>query len=226
MAASCPASATGTHIRFGAASSSGKSHSSARARWTRSSSASERTRDAHPELEWIEGGGYDPTLVPKGVGDATVLDAAVADRPVVLEASDHHTMWVNSEALRRAGIDASTPDPELGRIIRHGDGTPVGTLVEWGAIAMVRELLPVPGPSEQEAALASRDGRTRASGITWVQEAASRPAEARVYAALARRGRADDADERGVPGRARTVARRPIAVRRVPRGARRRRGSA
>ena len=109
---------------------------------------------AHPELEWIEGGGYDPTLVPKGVGDATVLDAAVADRPVVLEASDHHTMWVNSEALRRAGIDASTPDPALGRIIRHGDGTPVGTLVEWGAIAMVRELLPVPGPSEQEAALA------------------------------------------------------------------------
>ena len=63
----------------------------------------------------------------------------------------------------RAGIDASTPDPELGRIIRHGDGTPVGTLVEWGAIAMVRELLPVPGPSEQEAALAG-DGRARAIG--------------------------------------------------------------
>jgi predicted amidohydrolase YtcJ len=126
--------------------------------------------------------------VPKGVGDATVLDAAVADRPVVLEASDHHTMWVNSEALRRAGIDASTPDPALGRIIRHGDGTPVGTLVEWGAIAMVRELMPVPGPSEQEAGLARAMAALARSGITWVQEAASRPSEARVYAALARRG--------------------------------------
>ncbi len=143
---------------------------------------------AHPELDWIEGGGYDPTVVPHGVGDATMLDAAVADRPVVLEASDHHTMWVNSEALRRAGIDASTPDPELGRIIRHGDGTPVGTLVEWGAIAMVRELMPVPGAAEQEEGLARAMAELARSGVTWVQEAASRPAEARVYAALARRG--------------------------------------
>ncbi len=103
--------------------------------------------------------------MPKGVGDATVLDAAVADRPVVLEASDHHTMWVNSEALRRAGIDASTPDPPLGRIIRHGDGTPVGTLVEWGAIGDGARAAAVPGPSEQEAGLAARDGaRSHAIG--------------------------------------------------------------
>jgi hypothetical protein len=144
--------------------------------------------DSHPELDWIEGGGYDPWLLPRGVGDATVLDGAVADRPVVLEASDHHTMWVNSEALRRAGIDASTPDPGLGRILRHGDGTPVGTLVEWGAIALVRDLLPVPGLVEQEAGLRRAMAALARCGITWVQEAASRPSEARAYAALARQG--------------------------------------
>ena len=143
---------------------------------------------AHPELEWIEGGGYDPTIVPNGVGDATVLDAAVRDRPVVLEASDHHTMWVNSEALRRAGIDVDTADPDLGRIIRRADGSPVGTLVEWGAIALVRELMPAPGATEQEAGLARAMAELARAGITWVQEAAGRPAEARVYAALARRG--------------------------------------
>ncbi len=142
----------------------------------------------HPELDWIEGGGYDPWLLPRGVGDATVLDAAVGDRPVVLEASDHHTMWVNSEALRRAGIDASTPDPPLGRILRHGDGTPVGTLVEWGAIAMVRELMPVPGPAEQEEGLRRAMAALARCGVTWVQEAATSPGEAQVYAALARRG--------------------------------------
>src|SRR5207342_3515664 len=37
---------------------------------------------AHPELDWIEGWGYDPWLLPHAVGDATVLDKAVADRPV------------------------------------------------------------------------------------------------------------------------------------------------
>ncbi len=143
---------------------------------------------AHPDLEWIEGGGYDPTLLPNGVGDATVLDAAAPGRPIALEASDHHTMWVSSEALRRAGIDAHTPDPDLGRIVRRGDGSPVGTLVEWGAIAMVRELLPVPGRAEQEEGLRRAMSALARCGITWVQEAASSPAEARIYAELARRG--------------------------------------
>ncbi len=143
---------------------------------------------AHPDLEWIEGGGYDPTLLPNGVGDAMVLDAAAPGRAVALEASDHHTMWVSSEALRRAGIDAQTPDPELGRIVRRGDGSPIGTLVEWGAIAMVRNLLPPPGRAEQEEGLRRAMAALARCGITWVQEAASSPAEASVYAEVARRG--------------------------------------
>jgi len=144
--------------------------------------------DSHADEPWIEGGGYDPSLLPKGVGDATVLDAVVPDRPVVLEANDHHTMWVNSEALRRAGIDADTPDPALGRILRRGDGTPVGTLVEWDALAMVRRVLPVPDAAKQEAGLLRAMDALGRVGITWVQEAASSPAEAEVYAALAGRG--------------------------------------
>ena len=64
------------------------------------------------------------------------------------------------------------------------------------------------------------------SGITWVQEAASRPSEARVYAALARRGELTTRTNvafRAEPGR---WSGDRVAVRRVPRGARRRRGSA
>ena len=37
------------------------------------------------------------------------LDAAVSDRPVVLQATDHHCAWVNTAALRLAGIDEHTP---------------------------------------------------------------------------------------------------------------------
>ncbi|HTN79587.1 MAG TPA: amidohydrolase [Acidimicrobiales bacterium] len=144
--------------------------------------------DTHPDEPWIEGGGYDPSLLPKGVGDATVLDAIVPDRPVVLEANDHHTMWVNSEALRRAGIDADTPDPALGRILRHSDRSPVGTLVEWEALAMVRRVVPVPEAETQQAGLRRAMAALGRAGITWVQEAATSPAEAEVYAALAARG--------------------------------------
>lgn len=63
----------------------------------------------HPELEWIVGGTYDPALVPGGSFHASWLDEIVPDRPVLLHATDHHTVWCNSAALRLAGVDADTP---------------------------------------------------------------------------------------------------------------------
>lgn len=56
----------------------------------------------NPATEWIVGGAYERSLADTFL--ASWLDAVVPDRPVVLHASDHHTIWVNSEALRRAGV--------------------------------------------------------------------------------------------------------------------------
>ena len=69
--------------------------------------------------------------------DAEWLDVAVADRPVVLQATDHHCAWVNTAALRLAGVDEHTPDPPAAAIARRADGTPMGTLVEWTAMDLV-----------------------------------------------------------------------------------------
>ena len=99
---------------------------------------------AHPDDEWLVGGGYDPTMSPGGRFDARWLDAAVPDRPVLLRSSDHHAAWVNTEALRRAGIEAGTPDPPTGLIARRDDGSPLGTLVEWAATEPVAALAPTP----------------------------------------------------------------------------------
>lgn len=125
----------------------------------------------HPDAEWVTGDAFDPTLAHGGRFDARWLDTVVADRPVVLRTMDHHTMWVNSEALRRAGIDAATPEPAAGQIVRRADGSPLGTLREWGAIGPVLDLLPVPGPDDKAAALAEVSGMFAAGGITWVQDA-------------------------------------------------------
>ena len=97
----------------------------------------------HPHEPWIRGASYDPALAPDGLFDARWLDEAVPDRPVVLRAADYHTVWVNTMALHLAGIDASTPAPPLGEIARRADGTPLGTLREWGAVDLV---LDVAGP--------------------------------------------------------------------------------
>ena len=125
----------------------------------------------HPADGWIEGNGYDPSLLPAGVGDAAWLDAAVTDRPVALHSTDYHMMWVNSAALQVAGITATSPDPDLGTIVRRGDGSPVGTLLEFGAMALIERHLPVmPVEARLQALAAAMDALT-SNGIVWAQDA-------------------------------------------------------
>ncbi len=143
---------------------------------------------AHPDAEWVTGDAFDPTLADGGRFDARWLDQVVAGRPVVLRTTDHHTMWVNSEALRRAGLDASTPEPAAGQIVRRADGSPLGTLREWGAIGPVLDLLPAPGPAEQGAALAGVSALFAAAGITWVQDAWVDPDQVDAWLAAAAAG--------------------------------------
>jgi len=136
---------------------------------------------AHPDVAWVQGGPYDPTLVPGGRFDAAWLDAAVRDRPVVLQSTDHHCAWVNSEALRRAGIDAGTLDPPTGEVARRPDGTPMGTLVEWTAMDLVLRHAPRATVVEQTDGLARASALMAAAGVTWVQEAALSPDDMDIY---------------------------------------------
>ena len=100
-----------------------------------------RYAESHPDVAWIQGASYDGSLAEGGLFDAHWLDEAVPDRPVVLRAWDYHTVWCNSRALELAGIDADTPDPVLGEIPRRDDGSPLGTLREWGAVDLVTAVM-------------------------------------------------------------------------------------
>lgn len=96
---------------------------------------------AHPDEEWIVGSGWTSEHFPAGIPSLAALDAVVPGRPAVLGNRDHHGCWVNSEALRRAGITRDTPDPVDGRIGRDERGEPDGNLYE-GAMLLVRRLQP------------------------------------------------------------------------------------
>ena len=73
----------------------------------------EVARYAHENKEepWIIGGAYEAAIIEAGDFDAHWLDEAVDDRPVVLHAVDHHTIWVNTRALELAGLNENTVDP-------------------------------------------------------------------------------------------------------------------
>ena len=142
----------------------------------------------HPDEGWIRGAGYNPAMLPGGIGDATVLDQVCAERPVVLHSNDHHMIWVNTEALRRAGVDTHTADPDGGTIVRHGDGSPTGTMLEWGAIDLIeRHMPPVDRATRLEGLRAGMSSLARA-GIVWAQDAAVDSDDFDTYVSGARAG--------------------------------------
>ncbi len=143
----------------------------------------------HPDDEWVVGASYESSLAPDGLFDARWLDAAVPDRPVFLRAWDYHTAWVNTRALELAGITADTPEPVLGELPRRADGSPLGTLREWGAVDLVTAVMP-PRTVEAQVAALERAGRHYASlGLTWVQDAWVEPEQLDAYLAAAEQDR-------------------------------------
>jgi len=142
----------------------------------------------HPEVAWIQGGGWSMDDFPGGIPSRVDLDRVSPDRPVFLTSRDGHSAWVNTKALEVVGITARTPDPADGRFDREPDGTPGGGVQE-GAQSLIEQFLPDTTGEELEAALRLGQAYLHSLGITTWQDAIVTPdTEERAYVALAGRG--------------------------------------
>jgi predicted amidohydrolase YtcJ len=122
-----------------------------------------------PPGRWILGRHWDVSLWAGGSFPTRAsLDAAMPDHPVALWSYDHHALWVNSEALRRAGIGVNTTDPLGGTIARDGAGQPTGVLLEGGAMGLIESITEAPGEEMELAMLRQVLQELRARGITGV----------------------------------------------------------
>ena len=127
--------------------------------------------DSHPKESWIRGGGW-PLTMAEGNPHKSLLDKMVSDRPVILDAFDGHSSWVNSRALEIAGITKETLDPPRGRIERDPQtGEPTGTLRESASRLVTKK---IPLYQDEDYVQGLRRGMELANrlGITSVQEAA------------------------------------------------------
>ena len=115
---------------------------------------------------WVRGRGWDPHRWSEPA-HRRLLDDALGDTPVALESHDMHSWWASSAALRAAGIDASTPDPEGGRIERGPDGEPTGVLRD-NAIPLLLEAVPAHSDADRRAALMEAQAALHRVGITGV----------------------------------------------------------
>ena len=84
-----------------------------------------------PPGQWIWGWGFNARAM-EGRRRITrkQLDEVAPDNPVTIEDSSVHAAYANTPALRLAGIDRNTPDPDHGQILRDDNGEPDGTLWE------------------------------------------------------------------------------------------------
>jgi predicted amidohydrolase YtcJ len=126
--------------------------------------------EKRPDLEAIYGNGWNNELFPPTGPRKEDIDAVVSDRPASMVSNDGHAIWVNSAALKTAGITKDTTNPAGGVIERDPEtGEPSGTLRE-NAMDLIHNVLP-PFTVEQlkEGILAYVDTAAK-EGITTVHD--------------------------------------------------------
>jgi predicted amidohydrolase YtcJ len=114
---------------------------------------------------WIIGRGWDQNdWSDQSFPSRTELDNLFPSTPVALQRIDGHAMLVNGEALRRAGIDASTK-------VSGGDiDFSKGILID-NAMNLITDVLPAYTREDDIAALIAAQNRCFAAGLTTVDDA-------------------------------------------------------
>lgn len=105
-----------------------------------------RVKEAVDQAEpgaWIVGWGWDEN--PWDVRPTRAhLDDLAPHHPVLLRRMDMHTYWLNSAALKQAGLTRHTPNPPGAQLERDSAGNLTGILREWNALKLVDPHLPQP----------------------------------------------------------------------------------
>lgn len=122
-----------------------------------------------------------------GARPRDLLDTIAPDHIVVVKDATQHTLWCNSLALQRAGIDANSPDLPGGIIERDATGAPNGILAE-NASAPVRALVEHT-EAELDTAATAAVAYLNGLGFTAFKEPMAFEPELRAYANADRAGR-------------------------------------
>jgi hypothetical protein len=125
----------------------------------------ERVRSTPPG-GWVRGAGWDQHLWPGArFPDRRDLDRVSPETPVVLIHTSGHCVWVNSAALRAAGVTAETEAPFGGAIDRDKDGEPAGILRD-AASRLVYDAMPQPSQDDRIAAVREAVEHAHRLGLT------------------------------------------------------------
>lgn len=137
--------------------------------------------------DWLIGQGWDEgAFASIGYPDRAALDAAFPDNPIKLESLHGFGGFYNDAALKIAGIDKDTAEPEVGNILRRDNGEPTGVMLTL-AQGLVNKHVPEPSQAQLEEAILAGLNKMAAAGVTSIHEAGMTPEDITAFKALAAR---------------------------------------
>jgi predicted amidohydrolase YtcJ len=133
----------------------------------------------------------DFSATPPSTPNRELLDQAVPDRPVIVHNTSEHALWVNTAALKMAGVtDWPLADAQEERgVVRDASGHPSGVLLEAGMAVVGRAVLQRLPQEDILRMLAEATRYLNSYGITSVVNATGSLQEIRLFASLRDRSR-------------------------------------
>lgn len=120
-----------------------------------------------PKGQWLEGGNWDQDRWGGEMPHRKWIDAVTPDTPVAVVRYDLHMMFLNSLALKLAGIDRNTVAPPGGVIEKDADGEPTG-IIKDTVKEMVLRAIGTPTPDQIDAATSRGIQLALSKGVTQV----------------------------------------------------------
>lgn len=143
--------------------------------------------DIQPPGTWIKGRSWDQNLWSnKTLPTKFLLEDVSKTHPIYLRRIDGHAAWVNTIALKKAGLTSFTKDIAGGEIIRDKDGEPTGVLID-NAMALVEKIIDQPTKDELAHFLEIGQNEALSVGITSLQDAGSNNATLELFREYAKK---------------------------------------
>ena len=131
--------------------------------------------EANPRAAWVIGKGWTPAQFRSGLPTRRMLDGVVKDRPALFYGSDANvpSVWVNSQALKLAGITRTTRrSARRSSRARGGAANRPGSSMERSPRSLAAQV-PKPSPEDRLQALRRAIAEANTRGITSAQNTAA-----------------------------------------------------
>lgn len=93
--------------------------------------------------EWVQAWGLNPTIFGATPLHKESFDDVLGGRPCLIRIFDAHSALVSTSALQLADIDGPRTSSEDTGVVYDDNGFPTGLLLEWDAMSLVADLVPV-----------------------------------------------------------------------------------